>query len=159
MPEWLNLQDPLAQRIVLGAAGLVLLLLVARVWQRRRQARAAAQRRAALRATYEQLQSEQQEVHRLAGQIVATGSTGTIAGFVIVRQIEAVFAEAQRSPTEAVERLKALAARKGANALINVTSQRLPAGSSVASGDAVIVRPTDTTPAPDTASGPARPGS
>ncbi|HUU94477.1 MAG TPA: hypothetical protein VM487_01960, partial [Phycisphaerae bacterium] len=78
---------------------------------------------------------------RLAGRIVSTSSTTTIAGFEIVRQIEAVFADGHPSQSKAVEALKALAAEKGANALINLGSARLPSGRCVAQGDAVVVRP------------------
>lgn len=146
MPQWLDLGDPLVQRVVAVAAGLVALIVVVRLWHRWREHVASARRRAELRRTRGQVQLQQAEVRRLAERVVATSSTGTIAGFVIVRQIETVFAEGQRSPADAVEMLKAFAARKGANALINLSGQRLPSGKCVASGDAVIVRPVDEPP-------------
>ncbi|MGD8453943.1 MAG: hypothetical protein PVJ57_19175 [Phycisphaerae bacterium] len=140
MPDWLNLDDPIVGTIVIGCAALVVLLILAGIARRLRSAAATARRQAALRRTREHVQMKQQELERLAEHIIATSSTGSIAGFTIIRQIEAVFAEDQRSPAEAVEMLKALAALKGANALINLGSQRLPTGKCVASGDAVIVR-------------------
>ena len=141
MPEWLKLGDPLVGGIVLAAAGLVLLIVIGSIWRRWREGAANARRRQELRKTYDQVQLRKQERSRLAKRIIATSSTGTIAGFVLVRQIEAVFAEGQRSPADAVELLKALAAQKGGNALINLASQRLASGKCVANGDAVIVRP------------------
>lgn len=147
MPDWLKLEDPLARNLVLAAAAFLLLVLAARFIQRRRESAAQARRRAELRKTYGRVQLQKQEISRLAQQIIATSSTGSIAGFVIMRQIEAVFTDGHRSPAEAVEVLKALAAEKGANALVNLTGQRLPSGKCVANGDAVIVRPEEQPPA------------
>ncbi len=79
-----------------------------------------------------------------ARKIAATSSTGAVAGYRIVRQIEAVFAEGFRSPEEAVTALKANASRKGANALINLSPQRTAAGRCSAQADAVIVEPEST---------------
>ncbi len=141
MPEWLTLQEPFVRTVATGAVCMILIIVAVHIWQRRREAVAEARRRAERQRTYGQLQVQQRELTALAGQVVATSSTATIAGFEIVRQIEAVFAEGQRSPAAAVELLKALAAKKGANALINLSSQRLPSGKCVASGDAVVVRP------------------
>ncbi|NUQ48251.1 MAG: hypothetical protein HUU22_19735, partial [Phycisphaerae bacterium] len=52
----------------------------------------------------------------MASRILATSSTGQVAGYEIVRQIEAVFEDGHRAPAEAVEALKAAAAQRGANA-------------------------------------------
>ena len=41
MPDWLNFQDPLVQKIVFGAAALIVLTIVVSVWNRRREARGA----------------------------------------------------------------------------------------------------------------------
>ena len=129
MPDWLqNLGDPLVRKLVLGAGGFVLLVLIASIWQRRRAAVAEARRRAELRRTYGHAQMRQEEVLRQAQHVIATSSTSVIAGFVIVRQIEAVFTDGHRSPADAVEVLKALAVGKGANALVNLVGQRLPSG-------------------------------
>ena len=126
MPEWLTSLDPLVQKLVLAGAAVVALAVVATVWQRWRERATAVRRRAEVRRTLEAVEIKQREVEQFAQQIIATSSTAKIAGFLLVRQIEAVFAEGQRSPAEAVDLLKALAARKGANALINLASQRLP---------------------------------
>jgi hypothetical protein len=77
-----------------------------------------------------------------SAKIIATSSTGRVAGYEIVQQIEAVFVEGYRTPQEATEALKAAAARKGANAIINLSQQRSTAGRSTSQGDAVVVRPT-----------------
>ncbi len=145
VPEWLYWlipQDALARTVVAVALAVIVVALLGRAWQRRREQRLAARRSAELRRTYGVLQMQQQEIAKLATRILATSSTGTIAGFEVVRQIEAVFADGQRSPAAAVELLKALAAQRGANALIHLKGQRLPDGKCVASGDAVIVQTT-----------------
>jgi len=76
----------------------------------------------------------------LASQIIATSSTDRVAGYEIVRQIEAVFEDGHRSPGEAVEAVKAAAAERGANAVINLSQERTAAGRCTANGDAVVVR-------------------
>lgn len=76
-----------------------------------------------------------------AAKIVATSSTGSVAGYEIVQQIEAVFVEGYRTPQEATIALKATAGRKGANAVINLSQQRSGAGRSTSQGDAVLIRP------------------
>lgn len=76
-----------------------------------------------------------------AAGIVATSSTDRVAGYEIVQQIEAVFEDGHRSPADAIESLKASAARRGANALINLAQQRTAAGRCTAQGDAVVIRP------------------
>lgn len=141
MPNLLNITDPLTQAILLGAGITICLALLGWMLSRWRDSEREARMRAELRRTRGSVEERQQALQRLATRIVATSSTGAIAGFAITRQIEAVFAEGQRSPAEAVTALKAEAAGKGANALINLHSQRLPSGKCVASGDAVIVRP------------------
>jgi hypothetical protein len=135
------MDQPLTLAIVIGAGAIVVLVIVTRWWQRRREARIAAQRSAAVREQFSVLQIKQQEVQRLGSRIIATSSTGAIAGFTIVRQIEAVFTDGHATPGKAVIYLKALGAQKGANALINLVGERLPGGKCVAQGDAVIVRP------------------
>ncbi len=75
-----------------------------------------------------------------AERIVASASTGVVAGYEIVEQVEAVFVDGFRRLEDAMEGLKAVAAMKGGNALINVRQQRDPGGKCSASGDAVIVR-------------------
>jgi len=75
-----------------------------------------------------------------AEKILATSSTGSIAGYEVREQIEAVFVDGFRRPEEALEGLKAAAAMKGGNAVINVNTGRTTAGRCSASGDAVVVR-------------------
>lgn len=75
-----------------------------------------------------------------AARIAASSSTGAIAGYEVIEQVEAVFVDGFRRPEEALEGLKASAAMKGANALLNVRHERGPSGKCAAAGDAVIVR-------------------
>ncbi len=86
---------------------------------------------------------DQQDVLRArraeAAKIVATSTTGLIVGYTIVRQVEAVVVDGFRRPDEAIEGLKATAAMKGANAVTNVQTERMPSGRCSARGDAVIV--------------------
>lgn len=85
-----------------------------------------------------------------AMQIIATSSTLFIAGYELVRQVEAVFVEGYRTPQEASTALKATAARRGANAIINLTHQRTAAGKCAAQGDAVVIEPAVARQKPDT---------
>lgn len=134
------MNDPVVQGIVGGAALVIVVAIVIRMINRRLERAAAARRRRELQATRGELARRQEEIERLASRIIATSSTKTIAGFAVERQIEAVFTEGHPSPARAVEVLKALAAEKGANAIVNLDSQRPPSGRCAASGDAVIVR-------------------
>ena len=77
-----------------------------------------------------------------AQKILATSSTDSIAGYRIIRQIEAVFVDGFRRPEEAVEGLKSASAMKGANAVINVHHSPSSMGRYSASGDAVVVQST-----------------
>lgn len=138
------MDDPVVQGIVGGAALVIVAAVVIRLVSRRMEQAAAARRRRELQATRGELARKQEEIERLASRIIATSSTRTIAGFAVERQIEAVFTEGHPSPARAVDVLKALAAEKGANAIVNLDSQRLPSGRCAASGDAVIVRPIPT---------------
>lgn len=143
--------DPVILAIVLGAAVVVVLTIVGRIWRHRREAAYFARRRVELRQQRGYLNVQQQEIERLASQIVATSSTPAIAGYTIVRQIEAVFTDGHPSPSKAVEFLKATAAEMGANAVVNLSSARPPSGKCLAHGDAVIVRPIEPEPPPATA--------
>jgi uncharacterized protein YbjQ (UPF0145 family) len=140
LPVSFDLQDPLVRRIVLAAAALVLLVILLRIAGRWREARAAARRRAELRRQYESVRLEQAEIARLAQEIVATSSTARIAGYAILRQVETVFGDGKPSSGAAAELVKALAAQKGANALINLQTRQMATGKWVASGDAVVVK-------------------
>jgi hypothetical protein len=79
------------------------------------------------------------ERRREAQKVLTTSSTAQIAGYQIVEQVEAVFVDGFSRPEEALEGLKAAAALKGANALVNVRQERSSAGRYSASGDAVKV--------------------
>ena len=137
--------DPVIVAVLLGAGIVVVLTIVARIWRRSREAVSDRRRRAELRRQRGYLEIQQQEMERLAGRIIATSSTATIAGFRIVRQIEAVFTDGHPSPSKAVEYLKAAAAGKGANAVINLHSARPPSGKCLAHGDAVVIQPDEQT--------------
>lgn len=81
------------------------------------------------------------ERQTLAQRIEATSTTGQLVGFRLVRQVDAVFVEGFRSPTEAMTGLKAAAVERGANGLLNVHTERTSAGRCTASGDAVVIEP------------------
>ncbi len=132
--------DPVVEKIVLGALALVLVAVLLHFIGRWRDAAAAARFRNDLHAGFEEVRLQQQEIKRLTEHIVATSSTPRIAGYELVRQIEAVFGEGQKSAEAAAELVKAHAARKGANALINLRTQQIPSGKWVAGGDAVVVK-------------------
>lgn len=137
----LSFDDPLVRWAVAICAGLLVLALLARFLRRRREARYAARRRDEVRQRHGYLYMQQQELQRLAARIVATSSQSNIAGFQIVRQIEALFTDGHPTAGGAVEVLKAMAAEKGANALINLDSQRQGNQRFSARGDAVLVAP------------------
>lgn len=134
--------------LVVGATVLLMALWIAlrvRRWLRRRR----SPRIHPNLAKYQQ----GDEVARLrraeAQKILATSSTNAIAGFRIIRQIEAVFVDGFRRPEEAVEGLKAASAMKGANAVINVSHSPSSMGRYCASGDAVVVQSPDADGAED----------
>jgi uncharacterized protein YbjQ (UPF0145 family) len=93
------------------------------------------------------LQAERRE---LARGIIATSTGNRLAGYRVVRQVEAVFVEGLQTPEDALVALKALAVQRGANAVLNVQTQRTAAGKCSASGDAVEV--TTTLPRPQRSS-------
>jgi hypothetical protein len=140
LPVNIDWSDPLIRRIVLAAAAFIVLVILLRLVGRWREKRAASRRRAELHHAFAGIRLEQEEIRRLAAQIVATSSTARIAGYAILRQVETVFSDGRPSSVTAVDLVKALAAQKGANALINLQTRQTPAGKWVASGDAVVVR-------------------
>ena len=121
------------------AAGLVVFL-----WMVRRLRRWARRRRPARLNPKLAKYGDQGDIASVrrqeAAKIMATSSTGTIAGYRLVEQIEAVLVDGFRRPEEALEGLKATAAMKGANAVMNVRSERTPTGRCSASGDAVMIK-------------------
>ncbi len=117
---------------------LVLLRRAARGLRRRRKPAALHPRLQAYAGRTEaDLQADQLE----AAKIVATSSTAAVAGYQIVQQIEAVYVEGYRTPADAGMAIKAAAARKGANAIINLSQQRTAGGRCTAQGDAVVIKP------------------
>jgi hypothetical protein len=145
MPDWLHItslsvDDPVVQKIVAGAVLLIMLVIVLRLIGRHRETVAAARRRAELHQAFAGVRLEQEEIRRLAQQIIATSSTARVAGYAILRQVETVFSDGKSSSGTAVDLVKALAAQKGANAIINLQTRQTPAGKWVASGDAVLVK-------------------
>jgi hypothetical protein len=158
MPEWFTALDPTVQKIVLGGAGFVALVLVLRILGGLRERRDSARRRAALQRDHESARLQQEEVRRLAGQILTTSSTTRVIGFNVIRQVEAVFTDGCPSSVAALELAKALAVRKGANAIINLQTQQAPGGKWVACGDAVIVRALSLPTAKPPTRAPGKPG-
>lgn len=154
MMDWLNNQDPVVQLVVMAAGALIVLALLGTLLRGWRERRADAARRAQVRRTQAAVQEQLEEQERLALRIVATSSTRTIAGFAVIRQIEAVFTDNHQTPAKAVEALKAAAARKGANAIVNLSGKREPNGKCSASGDAVVVKPLAPRGAPPRGSAP-----
>ena len=78
----------------------------------------------------------------MASRIRSTSSTDLIPGYKIIQAIEALYVEGFRTPADALEGLKAAAAEKGANAIINVHHERSSMGRCAASGDAVVAETT-----------------
>ncbi len=136
-----SVNDPLVMKIAIACGVLLLLVIALRIRESLRQKRYAAQRREELRTQRGYMYMQDQQVQQLAGRIIATSSTPSIAGYSIVRQIEAVFTDGHTSPIKAVEVLKAVAAEKGANAIVNLSTERTSTGKSSSRGDAVVVQP------------------
>jgi uncharacterized protein YbjQ (UPF0145 family) len=142
------LADPTTRTIVYAALGLIILVIVLRIFGRRREAARWARRQAELRETQQSLRLRQEEIKKLADQIWTTSSTHRVAGFTIVRQVDAVFTEGKASSVAAMDLVKALAARMGANAIINLETRQGPNGKWYANGDAVVVKNLGGTGAP-----------
>ncbi len=126
--------------LVVITAVLLLLIVVRRAYDRVRRRR-PVNLHPRLQAYAGRSEAEIEAERREAEKIIATSSTGAVAGYEIVQQIEAVFQDGHRTPQEAVWALKAAAGRMGANAVINLSQQRTAAGRCTAQGDAVRVRP------------------
>jgi len=135
------MNDPVIVAVIGGAAAVIVFSILARFWRGRREAVRDFRIRKGVRQQRGHVQRRESEMAELAGRIIATSSTDTIAGYRVVRQIEAVFADGQAAPSEAVSALKAAAAEKGANAVINLQSVRTAAGKYLAQGDAAVVEP------------------
>ncbi len=120
---------------------LLVLLALQRLFRAIRLRRPAKALHPKLQAYAGRSAADIEEEGRMASRVIATSTTGAVAGYEIVQQIEAVFVEGYRSPQEASVALKAEAGRRGANALINLSQQRTAAGRCSAHGDAVRVQP------------------
>lgn len=123
------------------AGGLILIALIQRVRARRRRRAEPPRLHPKLQAYAGRSEAEIEADRQQAAKIIATSSTGTVAGYEILRQIEAVYVDGYRTPQDATEALKAVAGRRGANALVNLSQQRTAAGRCTAQGDAVRIRP------------------
>lgn len=132
--------DPVVLSLVGAAVVVIVFSLLSGWWRRRRESAVYARRREELRSRQKQQEMHEKELERLAGRILATSSTGEIPGFAVLRQIEAVYTDDHPSPGRAVEVLKAVAAAKGANALINLKTGRALNAKCQANADAVLVR-------------------
>lgn len=141
--EQFNQLDATTRLIVAVAGGLVALLLAGGLWRRLRFRQLAARHRRDVKRSLKAVEQARAQRQAQASRVIATSSSGELRGFELTRQIEAVFTDGHRTPAEAVEAVKAQAAERGANALINLHSQRLANGNCVAQADAVIVRPTE----------------
>ena len=137
----LSLQD-YRTYLIYTVAVLLVLAFLQRLARRVRRARKPAALHPKLQAYAGRAAVDVEADREAAAKIVATSSTGSVAGYEIVQQIEAVFVEGYRTPQEATTALKATAGRKGANAIINLSQQRSGAGRSTSQGDAVLIRPT-----------------
>ena len=134
MPEWLTQERLIAAVVVLGV--LVVIQRVRRVLRRRRPPQLNPKLAKYGVDNEAQLAADQEA----SSKIIATSSTASVAGYRIIRQIEAVFVDGRRTPGEAVTALKAAASRLGANAVVNLSQARTAAGKCTAQGDAVIVQ-------------------
>jgi hypothetical protein len=134
-----------------AAIALLALLVLLRIWRglkralRRRRPPTIHPRLARYNVDQAELDRERRD---LARQIVATSTSTRLAGYRMVRQVEAVFVEGLRTPDDAIIALKAAAAQRGANAILNVKTDRTAAGKCSASGDAIVIAPLRPGPAP-----------
>lgn len=85
---------------------------------------------------------------QMASRIKATSSTDQVPGYKTIQAIEALYVDGFRTPADALEGLKAAAAEKGANAVVNVHHERSSMGRCAASGDAVVAETTGQVYAP-----------
>lgn len=145
LDEWFSFIPEAYRRwVLIGLAVLIVWFVVQRVryhvgrWLRRRHDPVIHPRLQRYNVDHAELLAQQREQ---AKKIVATSTGNRLAGYRIVRQIEAVYEDGHRTPEEAITALKAAAAERGANGLLNVTTERTAAGKCAASADAVQVAP------------------
>ncbi|HOA75455.1 MAG TPA: hypothetical protein PL151_05135 [Phycisphaerae bacterium] len=147
--EWLDLVRNLITQvprnvwiliIVVGVTWIVLRKIWSSVWRRIRLSRPPRIHPALQRYNVDRAEVQRKQ-RELAAGIVATSTSNRLAGYRLVRQVEAVFVEGFASPEDALVALKASAVERGANAILNVRTEHTAAGRCTASGDAVIVSP------------------
>lgn len=136
-----GMSDPVVLAVAAASVAIIVFAIVAHRYGQRGESRYFQQRRQELAARREQEERMRRERTALAAQILATSSTSDVPGYIIVRQIEAVFTDDHPSPALAVEALKALAASRGANAVIHLRTERALNSRCLARGDAVVLRP------------------
>jgi hypothetical protein len=130
--------------VIWGIVILIALLVLRVIWRgirgafRRRRPATIHPKLQKYNVDYEELNRQREEQ---ATVIIATSTGNRLAGYRVKRQVEAVFVDGCRSPEEAMLALKAAAAERGANAILNVRTERTTAGKCSASGDAVVVAP------------------
>jgi uncharacterized protein YbjQ (UPF0145 family) len=79
---------------------------------------------------------------QMASRVRSTSSTDQIPGYKIIQAVDTMYVDGFRTPADALEGLKAAAAEKGANAVINVHLERSSVGRCAARGDAVLAEST-----------------
>ncbi|GJM24208.1 MAG: hypothetical protein DHS20C16_06230 [Phycisphaerae bacterium] len=124
--------------VVAGTVALAVIWMLLRVrkWLKRRSTPKIHPRLQKYQPSQDDFAAKRREE---SAKIIATSSGESLVGYRIVRQVEAVFVDGFRRPEEAVEGLKAVAAMKGANAVLCVRHEPIGSGRYSASGDAVIV--------------------
>jgi hypothetical protein len=142
--DWQSLLIQHKLHITYAVAALLALLilrnLARRVWRTIRGSRPPTIHPSLQKYNVDHVELDRKRREMAVG-VVATSTGNRLAGFRIVRQVEAVFVEGFRTPDEALTALKAMAIERGANALLNVRSERTTAGRCSASGDAILATP------------------
>lgn len=147
--QWFDYVSNLLSRVpwqiwaLIAAAGITLIILRKiwwAVWRQIRLSRGPRIHPALRKYNVDRVELQRRQREQAAG-IVATSTSNRLAGYRLVRQVEAVFVEGFSSPEDALIALKAAAAERGANAILNVKTEHTAAGRCTASGDAVVVAP------------------
>lgn len=127
--------------LLIVVAVLVALMMLQRMWRGIRRRRKPAPLHPRLQPYAGRSEADIAAEQIDAAKIIATSSTPTVVGYDLIKQIEAVYVEGHRTPNDAITALKAAGARKGANAIINLSQTRAAGGRCTAQGDAVVIRP------------------
>jgi hypothetical protein len=146
--DWKAWRDSIPQEYrqwaVYAAIGVIGLVILRTVW-RRFTTILRRRRPPTIHPSLQKYNVDHVELDRkrreMAVGVVATSTGNRLAGFRIVRQVEAVFVDGLRTPEEALIALKAMAVERGANALLNVHTERTAGNRCSASADAVVVAP------------------